>query len=450
MTRRPSRLWRVIGATQPLFTVESPLVATGTDDHVITSLTIESGTTMAGMTTAAATVELATYGNYDRADKSIKIKLTDHGAARLAALTGRPTAQITDRFTGRVAGKTITDNGDTKTTDFGYTFREKQRTTLTAQDWPALISQIDAGGYAARSEPSVWRLFRSLFTQAGVPGMRELTAWGGVWHWVRFTQDEEALQTKHITTADVIGKFAADLGILIRQVRDGQPMAWSHDHLITMAESWKTTNPDPLQRSQVIAPAEWTRPLAIPQQVRWEQHVAIGNHVTTPVFHFTPTDEFVTKTEAIDMTHIWDIKAKNSAETGGPPTTGLGDVMRARVAQANSTEARVEKVSVDVLGLLERNHGTDRNQIGNLLALNHGDPLALGYDWPAEVSGVYFAGKITHRITGNAWVIDLELTPARHVTGQGSPTAGPGRTWDTAYPAGRQWDTPSTTWETSP
>lgn len=426
----PSRLWRVLGASAPVFEVESASFSGSTirDDRTITGISIEGGTAMRGMSTAGATITLrGTHSLSGIGSYQVRVRLSDHGAARLQSLTGRTADYLRSRFSGRLAAQEITDNGEGRPAE----------TKLTGQDWVSYISQIDKGAYADRQEPSVWRLYRSLFTQAQIPDMYSLTYWGAEWHWVKFTAEDTG-QLKHISTGDVLEKYAAELGNLIRTDRAGTPAANSHDNLVSNAKGWRTFFPDPLQRRHVLRPVSWSRQASIPVLARWTEY--------TPQAEWTPVQRVLYPrvgggvpplTQETDMTHVLVVG------------NGLRGPMAAAVAAASHNQLAVERVTVDVLGLLERDEGTDRLVVGHLLAMQHGDPVPLGYDWPTDVRGVYFAESITHSITASSWTIELVLTPSEHVTGSATPTDIAGRTWDTAMSAYR-WDNAETTWETTP
>lgn len=426
-----SRLWKALGATQPLFSVED---GTGSgphmDDSRIISIGIESGTTMAGLSTSGCTVEVNGYQGYLPADNGMPmtINLTPYGSRLLSDLTGKTPPSIWFRFTGRVVSHDVTDTGTNRKGQL------KLKTTLTGQDWASFISQLEKGADAHRSEPNVWRVYRSLFNRAAAPGMYELTPWGQSWHWVRYTPDEETQQSKRITTGDVIQRYTADLGALIRQDRAGYPTAWSHDHIMALAESWEYSNPDPIQRAQVLSPVTWRRPSTIPKSIHWQQQGSIGDQGNPRNYAFSPKGSLVTRAVDIDMTHIWDIHW--TQEDG----SGLRDIMRARYYREKETDLVVEKVTIDLLQLIKRNHGTDRAVAGQMLTLNHGDPVVLGYDWPVSVDGVYFAQKVIHRIDRDSWTVELDLMPSLHVTGKTYDSGLWGRTWDTRFIRDREWD----------
>ena len=438
----PSPLWRALGANQPVFIVDDGSGSGPTmNDHRITSISIEAGTTMAGLSTAGATVEVTGYQGYLQPEDTttFEIRLTNYGASLLASLTGKSAGAIQPRFRGRATAHDITDTGDGNRT-------MKMRTTLAAQDWPSFISQLDKGAMATRDDPNLWRLYRSLFTRAGIPGMYSLEAWGTRWHWVRFTSAEDNLNSKLISTSDVLSRYLEDVGNFIRQDRNGYPKAWSHDHLQAIADDWRDFTPDPLQRAQVLSPVTWRRPATIPKSLYWQQTADVGDQTESGLgYSYTPSGSLVTRSVTLDMLHLWDI-----AWEPGASGSGYTDAMRARFHREKSTDLVLDTVTVDILQLIRRNRGTDRAVAGHVLNLNHGDPITLGYDWPSEVRGVAFAQKVNHKIARDEWTVSLDLVPAHHVTGAAKPTDLAGRTWDTAYPQPTQWETPSTSWEASP
>lgn len=436
----PSPLWKALGATQPVFHVDDGSGSGATmDDSRITSISIEAGTTMAGLSTAGATVEVTGYQGYLQPEDTttFDISLTAYGGLLLSRLTGRSAESLRPRFRGRGTAHDITDTSDGNRTT-------KMRTTLTAQDWASFISQLDKGALARRSDPNLWRLYRSLFARAGIPGAFTLEAWGTRWHWVRFRDAEP--DTKVISTSDVLSKYLQDVGNFIRQDRNGYPKAWSHDHLQAIAADWRAFTPDPLQRSQVLSPVTWRRPATIPKSLWWQQTATVGDQTETGLgYSYTPSGTLVTRSVTLDMLHLWDIAWEPGAEG-----SGYTDAMRARYHREKATDLILDTVTVDILRLIERNQGTDRAVAGHVLNLNHGDPITLGYDWPSEVRGVQFAQKVSHKITRDQWTVSLDLVPAPHVTGLAKPADLAGRTWDTAYPQPTQWETPSTSWEASP
>ncbi len=434
---KTSKLWRTFGADQDLFEVYSPDFSTADGyvrDGAIRSISIDAGTTMAGLSTAAAEVNFAQYQGLDySSDKPITVALTQYGSELLAGTLGVSAGSIRDRFRGRIAGQTITDNGAAGLVD-----------KITAQDWASFISQLDLGGIAEKADPSVWRSYRSVFGRAGVSEIVPLESWGSTWHWVKWPDEEPeaSAPTIQLSTSDIFGKFCADLGNLVSISRDGTPRAWSHDHLQALGDNWQTISPHPLQRSQVLKPVEWTRTVSIPAQLNWLQWTGIGSSDVV-AFTFPPPNGIAHRVDELDMRHIWDIHAT-------PTTSGLKDVMWARVTREANIDPAVEKVRLDLLGLFQRNQGTDRALIGQVLKMTHGDPIVLGWDWPAPVSGVYFAQRIAHKITPDSWEVEIELVPTLHVTGWEPLPDLAGQTWETAYPRATTWDNTTTPWEESP
>lgn len=430
-----SRLWRVLGADQPVFQIETGWLGP-VDDHQIHSLTVDAGTTMAGMTTSSATVELSGHRAAPPVrDNRITIALTDYGADRLANLTGQWPEPIRSRFTGRPVQQTMAHNGpDTRTGS-----PKGKRTTLTAQDWAAFILQLDRGGWASKSDPSVGKLYRSLWVNNSPWNEYTLQYWGSAWHWVKLLADDPSL--KNHSADEVVGRYAADLGNLIRQDRNGQPTAWSHDHIVALGQSWKDMFPDPLQASQVLAPVEWSVPASYPTEVRYTYHPSIGaTEISEGTAAVGTIEGWLYKRDDVDMTHIYPM--------GGH--SGISRAMTARAHRESGAKYRIQSVTVDVLGLIRRNQGTDRAVVGYLLAMTHGDPWALGADW-GTAGGGYYVQRITHKITPGAWTVDLDLVHSLEVAGINTAINPTGRTWDTAYRS-TQWDNApdAYTWETTP
>lgn len=435
-----TRLWRALGAAGPLFVVEDGTSAAALDDRRIISISIEAGTTMAGLSTSGATVEVSGYHAYlpPSDNAQMTIRLTNHGMALLSSLTGKPASLLQNRFVGRLTAHDVTDTGDGDRAT-------KLRTTLTAQDWASFVSQLDKGALVTKADPNLWSLYQAMFSRAAIPRRSTLTPWGSIWHWVRFTPEEDGIDRKEISTGDILSRYTRDVGNFIRQDRDGAFAGWSHDHIRGLAEDWSDYHPDPLQRSQVLSPVTWRRAATIPKSIHWQQTTAIGDPGPGVGYSFQPDGDLITRAATLDMMHLWDVDWHTQSEGG----SGYAESMRAIFYRERGTDLTLDAVTIDVLKLAQ---GTpaDRAQLGQLLTLSHGDPLAIGHDWPPEVRGVHFVQTISHKITRDQWTITLDLIPAAHVTGTAAGMDLAGRSWDTAYPQTTTWASPTTTWEDSP
>ena len=419
---RPSKLWRTLGATQSLFLVDSPAHGSAFwyDDDVH-EMSFTRGTTMRGLSTSGGRVTLR--GKQPRlttgTNQLIRARLTPYGMARLTAL-GVPITTEADarRFYGRVAGQTIHDHGE-----------DRYETVVDVQDYASLLSQIGKGSAVEDSARSTSILLERLISRADIPA-GPLTKWGSSWHHI--TGDAVGGWVL-LSTEETITRLA-DAGVLVRTLKDGRIVAWSHDHIIEVADDWETYWPNTLLRAQVLSPVEWEQPPGITTQYDYTKINSAGQTVTGTVTIGSPG--FAARTGHLDLTGLREVG------------TGLNDVIVARASEGGPGLPRVRKVVVDILALLRRGRATDLDTVTQLLQANHGEALVLAHDWPIEVVGVSFVQTMTGTITPDTWRIELDLVPANHVTGRPIPPVR-GRTWDSAYPVATTWDaTPNDpTWD---
>lgn len=424
---RPSRLHNVFGATASLFTVDSEshnLILTDDDLHDISTT---RGTSMRGASTSAGSFKAkgALPPLSSSRSQELRIELTQHAVDRFAALGVTVPANGRRRFTGRAAGQATDEHSDTKRT-----------TTVDFQDWLALAIQLDKGGMAYRTAPQLSNLLADFFVRAGFEfEVPNIETWGSSWPHYRFEDADP--NGVLISSSDVVGKYAADVGIFIRSNRNARPIIYSHDHTVHLAEEWAFYWPDTLLRRQVLAPVQWVQPSAIPTSISYSK-------ITSAGWEFGGTITvggnrgYAIKAQDVDLTHV--------IEQGD----GFYDFIRSLVLQDSPDRPRVENVTISLLALLERGDESDRALVRQLLLLEHGDVVTFGHDWPNGLASVYFAAQIKERITPNSWTFELGLIPANHVTGRLIPPVS-GRTWNSAYPAITQWDDPATaTWDTVP
>lgn len=430
-----SPLWQALGATAPLFSVTSSYLDP-MNDRQLAGITVDAGTTMAGFSTASATIDIAGYRPVrPLADQRVYVDLTDYGTELLSDLTGVWPDLIKRRFQGRTAQQTVRHIGPSNA---------RKNTQIIASDWTSLITQLPQGAWAYRSNPGVDRLYGSLWRNNSpvIPGTitpeYQLQLWGSAWHHVAMEDDVHTMV--NVTGSEVAGKFTADIGNLVRMSKDGTPTAWSHDHIVSLAETWDDINPHPLQTHQVLAPAEWRIPATYPVEVSYTYRPALGSpSIGNASTSIGQTSNWLYKTLSVETDQVYPV--------GG--LSGIAAAMRARAHRESGSRYRITSLEIDALALIRRNAGTDRAMIGQLLTLDHGDPMALSSDWE-QASGVYFVERIAHAVTPTSWTITLDLAHSLEVTGSMHGGAPRGRTWDTAYPVATTWDTPITPWETSP
>lgn len=420
-----SRLWHILGASQACFQVVSSPHNTVFHDDVIHKISMTRGTALRGLSKSAGSIDLKGTIGHTPSDASqrIRIELTAHARACLIDLGIPEKSSTYRRFLGRVAAQEITDNGDTR----------PATTTLSVQDWAALAVQVDQGGLVFRDTPSIHTLLESFLDRAGTPVTIE--SWGSTWHWVDFPADPDVTAI-NVPSSDVVGKYAADSGVLIRITRDGRGLIYSHDHMRHLAEEWQFYWPDTLLRSQVQRPISWAQPFTVSTEMSYSKQLTDGTIINGTVTVGNPG--YTVRAQHLDLTHIVEIG------------TGLGNTIAAQALENSPSEYRVETATIDVLALIERGTPADLAMASRLINAEHGECIALGWDWPPEVVGLNFIKSITETITPDAWTFQLDLVPTNHVTGLPVPNVQ-GRTWNSAYPPQTKWSVPQTaTWATAP
>lgn len=409
---RPSRLWRALGASAPLFQVRSINHDETYDDTRLTSVTVNRGTTMRGFSGSAGSFTLAgpVPSLTTAREQRVFVELTAHGLDRIEAAGLTRESDTYRRFHGRVTGQTTTDRGDTHT----------PTTVVDMQDWTSLAMSLDKGGRVHTDARGLSKLVESFYDRAG----RGLigSQWGSSWM-VAEWPDGNTEPYLVLSSSDV-ARYVADAGMLVRSTRMGDLTVFSHDHLVQTAETWADLWPDTLQRSQVLRPISWTQPDTTSTITTYKKINATGSLITGTVTIGDP--EYAVRVEDLDLTHI--------REQGD----GLNDVIIARASENGPDRPAPERVKVDLLGLIERGLPADLATVSQLINADQGDVIALAYDWPDPVVGVLFLRTMTETITPDEWSIELDLTPANLVTGRPVPPVQ-GRTWHSAYPRVTTW-----------
>lgn len=416
-------LWRALNATAPLFEFRSDKHGTMNDDRIM-EITIDHGTgAAAGLTTSSVAInvrgQLPATEDYTT---GAAVTLSDYGANLVGALIGPPPAKIYTghalRYAGRIAAQQVTDAGD------GPSQAKRWTTRIELGDWLALATTIDAGAVASGDNPTPFDLYNSVITNAYIPlsGVRALGS-----GWPRI--DLEMFAT--VDTSTVWGKYAADLGVLVRTERESfQPSALSVVNRTALAAAWRDLVPVPLMRRHCLAAATWDQPVSYPVAVKWNAQRSDRTPIGGTAYSGSFTTQFAV--EDVDLGDVFDLY------------NILPTVMQARANRA-AGGWRLQTVTVDMLALLTSEVSADRLLAGQLLRLNVGDPLALSWDWPTGIAGVWFVSRMAERITPAAWTISLDLHPHSEICGVPSPDVR-GNTWDTAHRRTTAWDSVSGPW----
>ncbi|MDE9365481.1 hypothetical protein PZ938_07675 [Luteipulveratus sp. YIM 133132] len=433
-----SRMWRRLGATESLFYFYSAQHGAIRDDRLC-SITLTRGSDVpVGLSNNLLSVKVrGALDSVGTDNTEAYLVLTDYAMGLLSPRIGAGpgginAAPMSARWSGRIAGQTVTDTG---------TGREPVWSTeIAGTDWLSLLPALEGKATMTKTgDTQLLAMYRSLLANTGLR-LASLDARGSLFHHLRWISTDPA--SKDFDSSTVLGHFLADLGYLMRTRRDSIPQVISTDYQASRQAGWKVWCPLPLQRSQCLAPVSWSQPVTLPRRLQYLNRDTANENVTytSTITVGTPSTKLASwPTEVLDFRDVYVYGS-------------LTDAMVARASRAASDRYIVRSVRVDVLALFESPDLADRQQLAQLLLLDAGDPITLGYDWPVYVRRVYFASRITETITPDGWTLDIDLTPGNHITGQHSPADLAGTTWDTAYPAGTTWDTPpaSKTWSTAP
>lgn len=425
-----TKLWRVLGATSPLFEVVTQFNGT-MNDHKITEISTTRGNgSPFGLSTGSAQLKFrgVAPGIPTQADTWLRVKFTDHGAARIVALTGGgDPAALRNRLTGRRVSETFDDTGDPNS--------DRATTTYTAHDYGAAVVMLDRGSYALSTDTDLAAIHARAMTRVGYETPFEALNTGTPWPRPWVPETEVA-----ITTADVFARYGSDHGILTRITRNGTPQSLTQSYRDARGEALRTAVAGPgiaqaLQRRQALSPIQWARNAVVPIRLKATWRDSTGTVWITE--RSMGTAGLLDKTEEIDLTAVVST------------FTAVDTVLLARIQQAAQLEYTPTGVTIDLLHLLSTGRDDDKYLARQLLLLEAGDPVALAADWPWQVSGIFTADQIDERITGDGYHITLTLNPRHYLLGVSSYDVA-GRTWQQAYRGG--WGIPPVdhTWANAP
>ena len=409
-----SRLHKRLGATQAVFQVTLPSGPVLTfDDSALASVSVTRGTgDPVGLATNAATVDVAGVRSWSRSGTT-RVQLTSYGTTLVQGLTVK--AGLQDRFSGRVRGLEVTDR-DPKTT-----------TTIDAGCRASLALAAEAPITATHDQP-VQQLFAAVMAAAGASAP---TTQGSGWDHVYSPGEPLTLKP-----SDVMDRYGAELGVLIRTTRAGALEALSLDYRAATAGMLSSFAPYQLPRGAVLKPVSWARQVSNTGALTYQRRTTSGVVQTGTL----TTDEYgsaTVRTTQVDATHVMYYG------------TNLTNALRARLHRDAQTTWQLQRLRIDMAWLVTHPSRFMRYLAGQLLAAEVGNPLALGQDWPTTLQGVYFISTLAERVTADDWTLELELTPHLLSTGLASPAVPAGMTWH-QRPPDQTWDTqPNTTWNVS-
>lgn len=413
---KPGRLRRtldpIIGAMWAFAMYSLP--TDGLYEDVIQSVTIRRGKSERGGGSHPSTMEISLAGRYttQASGHNVRFFLRDPAAVLLAAHLGASSTAIAPRFTGRLGASSVEDTG------------KKFSTTFSASSWIAQMNYSTAS-YTPTADTPVLSVIAGL-SQAQEP-LR------GIDMYLFGASDYVAVDGEPTLFSDGIGKYAADIGILMQETRDGKTNVFGHLWRIANAVA-KVSTDIPLTRSQAISPAQWEqqneRPPAI---INYKITNSSNGPAVRTVDIPSPTGE-LREVVDLDWSHVKLIDADNQ----------LYREAYALAYESNDRQYRVPSVTIDLLYLISSPFSYHRQQAAQLLTMEAGDPVYFSGDWPAPLLGIHFAEGITEQIDYNNWTIELSLVPMNHAVGYMHTTPIPARVWESAtYPWNnetRKWD----------
>ena len=229
----------------------------------------------------------------------------------------------------------------------------------------------------------------------------------------------------------MLSKYADALHIHVQHRRDGsvfvRPLTVRRTYIEAPGPVWTAL------RGHTLAPARWSSPSeAATTQFRLRYRDADGSgpwQVDWPITEGVSPVSL--RTELVDLAYV----LRETENVG----RAVGHI---RNMSTNISRQGVETITFD-LRLLHRMGTTSAHRtLAEVLALEEGDPVQLGADWPVAMRGPYFATQIRESIAPDGWTITLALHHARYVLGLGDD--------ELTTPQPLTWDAISTTWDTTP
>ncbi|AYN56966.1 minor tail protein [Arthrobacter phage Atraxa] len=403
-TFKPGRLRRVltpIVGNAFLFALYTP--AYGAYEDEIISITINRGVDGRNVGSNPTTAEVSLKGRRDgfETGKVMRVFLRDDPGAALSTYIYSTPGKIATRFDGRLGTVGIDDDGKRATTD------------IAGSSWIAQMNYSPASFTPVKGQTIAAILSNMVKANEPLRGIVFKTNIGpiNILNWV--TNERTLFR-------DGVGKFAADIGIILQERRNGE--TWAHTHVQRNVDSNnKAVSPYiyPLMRAQGIAPARYEQPNERPaKRVEFKIVNESGGQAVRTAEIANPGGE-LRETESVDWTQFQVTAVDNQ----------LYREAYARVYESSSRLYRLPKITIDILHLLKDGSAYSRHILRQVLEMEVGEPVFLSGDWPNKLQGAHFAEGITEEINSEEWKITLSLVPHLVATGYPSPAFKP-RAWD--------------------
>lgn len=412
----PSRLYRKlrpIAAAPSLFQIAygEGLNEVVYDDRAISSITIHRGAAGPEGGIPGVTFE-ATVPRRVESLMGKDITLTLQPAAVLSAYTGASISPV--RFRGRTVGFSFEDQPTSRA-----------NTSIAASSWTAIVPHHSAR-FSRPATTAVTALLGDALRPPTNYPLAPLRFPGTLNDYGRLAAPIVAM-----SISDIIGEYVEAPSFLVRDRHTGETEVLSLPYRRSTALAGLDVAL-PLNRGQVLSPSQ--REHSVWENKRTYRITTAANYTggTIGAQWNTGTEGWRTA-EDIDLTHILF-----------PNETSWRTLGASLSAREQDRAYSLPSVRVDLLQLLSSARPSDRQQAGQLLALQHGDPVYLSPDWDTGARGIHFAQEITETITPAGWWLDLALTPYAHITGEASPIPR-GRIWDSQLGI---WDSRTEQWNT--
>lgn len=404
MANRPSRLYRKLKPSQPLFVASDS--STGNHyDNQIHSITITRGS---DSPEPGLPVNTCTYSIKGEITNIIgartHVSLTPYGANLIAKMAGNIQASaISERFWGRTGIVSVTDHSP-----------KKKSTSIASSGWLAMMKKSTYSPFISGGMKTGIVIARAANFQ-NVSALFKATVHGTFDTIINNTPSNEKRNFESVAT-----RYGTDLGLQIREIPGKREIQiWTIQARKDAITQIAKTAPH-LTRSAAISPATHSQTLDAWNVTR---KITVTNASSgTDHIRFKPqVDNSFLTTEELDWSYVRQ------------ETQQISQYATAYEYRTLYLTMRPESITVDLLYLLTSESEHHQHQAGYLLALQPGDPVFFSGDWQPYLRGMYLAQQIKESVTPNGWSLELSLWPSEYILGDKMREIWPKpQTWEAA------------------
>lgn len=414
-TFKPGRLRRVLTpiiGTQWAFTLSVSSFAEA--DETIQSIVITRGATGRNVGHNPSVCEVRVTGRKDgfTTGNPMNVVLREDPASRLGAFLGIGGPDIATRYRGRLGKVGIDDTGKRFDSDLAASSFLTQMNYSPASFTPGAQQALGSLllDMTKANEPLRGIDFGTLIGDVGI---------------VHYAAGQPTLYK------DGIGDYAADIGIVLQERRDGSTLAYSHLTRHTVAAN-RVLSDFPLMRQQAISPGRYEQSNERPaKSVAYTIVNSSGGVATRTAEIENPTGEN-REVEQVDWKK-WQVFGVDNQ---------LYREAYARVFESSARLYSIPTIKIDLLHLLREDSTYSKRIARQILALEVSEPVFLSGDWPPRLQGAHFAEGIKETIGPDEWSFELSLVPHAAAIGTISPEV-PAKAWDSLT---KQWNSETREW----